>query len=198
MAYTSDRLNAGEQILINTHHHWQVLVVPGFAGAIGLAVAAFAFIADGRLAFAGAIAAAAAVAWCAWHVVAYKRTFFVVTDRRVIYRHGILTRAGIEIPVDRVANIIFSQSIIERIIRSGDLIIESAGESGQQDFSNIPDPESVQNAIYQAMEAARDGDRPNATSHVSVADEIHKLDALRVAGLLTDDEFANAKTRLLT
>ena len=56
---------------------------------------------------------------------------------------------------------------------------------------------SVQVAIRKARQA--NGTTPSAPrpSPVSVADELAKLAHLRDAGILTDDEFANAKARLL-
>ena len=58
----------------------------------------------------------------------------------------------------------FRQSILERMVGSGDLVIESAGEIGRQDFSNVRKPSAVQNEIYKQMEANenRKFDRVNA------------------------------------
>ena len=88
----------------------------------------------------------------------------MITTDRLIYRHGVLSKHGIEIPLDRVNTVFFSQSILERMVGSGDLVIESAGEIGRQDFSNVRKPSAVQNEIYKQMEANenRKFDRVNA------------------------------------
>ena len=92
----------------------------------------------------------------AWFGIIYARwitTNFVVTTDRLIYRHGVLSKHGIEIPLERVNTVFFSQSILERIVGSGDLVIESAGEMGRQNFSNVRKPSAVQNEIYRQMES---------------------------------------------
>ena len=77
----------------------------------------------------------------------------MITTDRLIYRHGVLSKHGIEIPLERVNTVFFSQSILERMVGSGDLVIESAGELGRQDFSNVRKPSAVQNEIHKQMEA---------------------------------------------
>ncbi len=79
-------------------------------------------------------------------------TNFVITSDRVIYRSGIIAKNGIEIPLERVNNVWFSQGIFERIIGAGDLLIESGGEDGKQRFTDIREPERVQNLIHAQME----------------------------------------------
>jgi uncharacterized membrane protein YdbT with pleckstrin-like domain len=78
----------------------------------------------------------------------------VLTNQRVIFRAGVIARTGIEIPLYRVNNINFHQSIFERMIGAGDLLIESGGEDGLQVFDNVRDPEQVQSFIQRAMHNA--------------------------------------------
>ena len=95
------------------------------------------------------------IVWAAWLVLKYFQwtmTYFVVTSRRVIYRTGVLSKRGVEIPLERVNNINFHQRIIDRIIGAGDLDIESAGKDGQSHFDFIRHPDGVQHEIYRQME----------------------------------------------
>ena len=78
----------------------------------------------------------------------------MLTSQRVIFRAGVIARTGIEIPLDRVNNINFHQSIFERMIGAGDLLIESGGEDGLSVFDNIRDPEQVQSFIQRAVHNA--------------------------------------------
>ena len=105
----------------------------------------------------------------------------------------------------------FRQSIFERIVGSGDLVIESAGEMGRQAFSNVRHPSAVQNEIYRQIESNenRKFDRVGASAAagtamaddhddaVSIPAQIRELDELRRQGLLTDAEFAAKKQQLL-
>ena len=95
------------------------------------------------------------LAWAAWLVLKYFQwvmTYFVVTSRRVIYRTGVLSKKGVEIPLERINNINFHQRIIDRIIGAGDLDIESAGKDGQSHFDFVRHPDGVQHEIYRQME----------------------------------------------
>jgi uncharacterized membrane protein YdbT with pleckstrin-like domain len=157
--------------------------------------------------------------WAAWlgnQYLQWLRTFFVVTDQRVLYRAGVLGRHGVEIPLDRIANINYHQSIWERVIGAGDLDIESAGEEGDAHFQNVRHPDDVQNEIYRQMEAvvhrtARAGadaigeavvramhDRGETPAEsADVARKIEQLARLRDEGLITVDEFERRKNHLL-
>lgn len=150
--------------------------------------------------------------WLAFKYLQWLRTYFVITDHRVLYRTGILARHGVEIPLDRIANINFHQSIWERIIGAGDLDIESAGERGDAHFDNVRHPDEVQQEIYREMEghAAWHGatatvgttgtaawGTPTATGGDDVADKVAQLARLRDLGHITQDEFERRKNRLL-
>ena len=159
------------------------------------------------------------LAWAAWlgsHYLQWLRTYFVVTDQRVLYRTGVIGRHGVEIPLDRVTDISYHQGIWERIIGVGDLDIESAGEEGDTHFQNVRHPDDVQNEIYRQMEdAAERRARAGADAigqavaramrdHVGpparggdVAAKIEQLARLRDEGLITGDEFERRKNDLL-
>src|SRR3954452_48773 len=99
-----------------------------------------------------------ALIWLAMRYGKWATTTFVVTTQRLIYRSGVLAKHGREIPLDRLNDISFHQTVFERMIGAGDLMIESAGERGQQTFNGIPHPNRVQNEIYRQVEASKDRD----------------------------------------
>ncbi|NBP51021.1 MAG: PH domain-containing protein, partial [Actinobacteria bacterium] len=168
MAYSRRNLNEGEEVVIDLHPHWWDFVPPAsslLAGA-ALSVASERIVAvepaDGaERGFMDLVEWSASRAswllvlvcaiWLAWRVVQWSLTHFVVTTHRVIYREGVIARTGIEIPIGRVNNVNFHQSAFERIVGAGDLLIESGGEDGQSRFSNIRDPENVQNLIQRTI-----------------------------------------------
>jgi uncharacterized membrane protein YdbT with pleckstrin-like domain len=134
----------------------------------------------------------------------------VVTTDRVIYRSGVLSKSGIQIPLERINNVNFHQRIYERLFGAGDLLIESAGTSGQSRFSDVNHPDHVQNVINQAMEgndnkgwqqvasaAAQVADAANGQPGVSVAQELTALEGLRDRGTISADEFERQKAKLL-
>jgi uncharacterized membrane protein YdbT with pleckstrin-like domain len=127
---------------------------------------------------------------------------FVVTSDRIVVRNGVLSKSGLEIPLDRVMNISYHQALWERILGTGDLVVESAGESGHQFFSDVAGPSEVQNLIYRQVDAHRDRAEDGLRSGgggggQSIPEQIEKLDELRQRGILTQEEFDTKKQELL-
>jgi len=130
-------------------------------------------------------------------VIKWRTTYFVVTSHRLIYREGVVARNGVEIPLDRLNNVNFNQSIVERLLGVGDVLIESAGRDGQQTFTDISQPEKVQNIIDQAIQNLATGNTGVVSAFAGVASELERLEALRDRGTLTEAEFREQKRRLL-
>jgi uncharacterized membrane protein YdbT with pleckstrin-like domain len=132
---------------------------------------------------------------------------FVVTTDRLVLRSGVVSKRGIEIPLERVNTVFFSQRLRERLLRYGDLVVESAGERGRQVISDVPHPERVQSVIHGAMEdeedargGGRHADRTTAAGPAdreSVLDQIDRLDQLRQRGVISQAEFETKKAQLL-
>src|SRR5215213_2190779 len=66
-----------------------------------------------------------ALGWLALTYLKWTTTNFVVTTDRLIYRSGVVAKHGKEIPLERINDITFHQSVFERLIGAGDLMIES-------------------------------------------------------------------------
>jgi uncharacterized membrane protein YdbT with pleckstrin-like domain len=147
-------LNEGEDVVLDLHPHWEFFVrsAAALVAAIVIGVVVLTRDLPGWVdALVGALVLAALI-WFGLVYAKWATTNFVVTTDRLIYRHGVLSKHGIEIPLERVNTVFFSQSILERMLGSGDLVIESAGEMGRQNFSNVRKPSAVQNEIYRQME----------------------------------------------
>ena len=143
--------------------------------------------------------------WLVQRFAKWKTTNFVITSDRVIFRQGLIAKSGIEIPLGRVNNVNFNQSVFERLIGAGDLLIESGGEDGQQRFSDIRNPQAVQNLLHAQVEAKanRGGNgggafaAPPPPPAVDVAGQLEKLEGLLQRGSLSQEEFDAQKARLL-
>ena len=219
MPYPKHLINEGEAVALDLRPHWWFFskhILTGIPLVILLVVATRIndeTVHDVVLYVVGGLA----VLWAIWLLVKFlewSRTFFVVTDQRVIFRTGILTRHGVEIPLERVNNINFHQGIWERIIGAGDLEIQSAGEEGTSQFSNVRHPDGVQQEIYRQMEvdAKRDAGRGASEIGKAVADamgkggggggddipaQIEALARLRDNGTISAEEFEKKKADLL-
>jgi uncharacterized membrane protein YdbT with pleckstrin-like domain len=216
MAFPRKLLNDHEEIILDLRPHWMYFIEPIFV-VIGLVVAAIlvvAIIPDGVISSAlGWIVTAGFVIWLVWTVyrlVTWNSINFVVTTDRVIYRSGVLSKSGIQIPLERINNVNFHQRLYERLFGAGDLLIESAGTSGQSRFSDVNHPDHIQNVIYKAMEgnenkgwqqvasaAAQVADAASGQPAVSVAQELTALEGLRDRGTISAEEFERQKAKLL-
>ena len=89
-----------------------------------------------------------------WPFLKWLTTSYIVTDRRIITRVGVVARTGRDMPISRVNDVTFSHSgLLERILRCGTLVVESAGERGQLVLRDVPHVEEVQRDVYKLAEA---------------------------------------------
>jgi membrane protein YdbS with pleckstrin-like domain len=95
--------------------------------------------------------------WLVYPILKWYFTHFILTDRRLILSWGILNKKSKIIPLDQINDISSSQNLFERIFRYGDVVIESAGEFGQQPFTNIGDPTKTRTLILQQRRISADG-----------------------------------------
>ena len=207
MGFPRELLSDDEEIVVDMHPHWWMLVPLSVLLAVvvigGLAVlfAAGSGILWLIVRVIVAVVVIGTLAVFAARYAKWSTTEFVVTTERVISRKGVLAKNGIEIPLDRINTVFFEQKPFERLLGSGDLGIESAGEGGRQTFGNIRKPNMVQAEIYAQKEGYEERRlrRMSAAGSppVSVADEIAKLDVLRQQGVLTEAEFQAKKINLL-
>jgi uncharacterized membrane protein YdbT with pleckstrin-like domain len=176
-------------------------------GAILLGVIALTQAGDDGVGKVIKIVCALLVLFClGWFGIRYAKwsnTNFVVTNDRVIHRVGVISKHGIEIPLERINTVFFNQSIFERLLGAGDLGIESAGERGAETFEDVRKPAIVQNEIYRQMESNSNrmyGGRQQAATQeagLSIPEQIEKLDELRKRGVISEQEFAAKKAELL-
>jgi uncharacterized membrane protein YdbT with pleckstrin-like domain len=196
MAYPRRLLSPGEEVVREFRPHWQFVVLPIVFFLLAVVAIVVAFVQLEGAARWVLVLGALAV----WIILSVKRiadwltTQYVITNERVVYRAGVFSRSGIEIPLESVTNVAFNQSLVERFIRAGDLVIESAGETGQSRYADIPDPEGLQSLIYQQREARTVSLKRGGSS---LSEELSGLQALRERGVLTDEEFEAQKRRLL-
>lgn len=197
-------LNDDEEVVVDLHPHWWFFAQPlgALVVALGIGIAVLLKVDVGVVQAAAGILVVLALLWFLVSYAQWATTNFVITSDRIIYRHGVLAKKGIEIPLERVNTVFFSQTIFERMLGSGDLVIESAGEKGSEAFSNVRKPSAIQNEIYRQMEANenRKFDRIGARSGAagaSIPEQIAQLDDLRKRGVLSDAEFEAKKADLL-
>lgn len=165
-------LGDDETVVMALRPHWKELVRPTVVLLLTCFLAAFvaAKVPDGgaqpALRIAVLVVAVLVLArWSVWPFLRWLTTAYVVTDRRIITRVGIVARHGRDMPLSRVNDVSFDHSgVLERLLGCGTLVVESAGERGQLVLRDVPHVEEVQRDVYRLSEAdeerrrRRDGD----------------------------------------
>jgi uncharacterized membrane protein YdbT with pleckstrin-like domain len=201
-------LTSDEEIVLDTRPHWIALVGPVAITVLLIAGVVAALVSihgsgGGKGILRWIVVIVALVVFIAYPVrrfVQWATSHFVVTNERLIHRSGLLAKRSMEVPLNRINDVRFQQSVLERIIGAGDLIVESAGERGQEVFDDVRHPEEVQKVIYERAEAYQGrftGAASSVAAEPSVAEELRRLADLRDRGAITDAEFQAQKARLL-
>ncbi|BBZ62039.1 PH domain-containing protein [Mycolicibacterium monacense] len=158
MGYPDNVLARDEQVVLHRHPHWKRLI--GAVLVLLFTSAAAAFVAGYVNTLAWDATAKnviflviggiwlVLVGWLTvWPFLNWWTTHFVITDRRVMFRHGLVTRAGIDIPLARINSVEFRHGLLDRILRTGTLVIESAAQDPLE-FHDIPRVEQVHSLLY--------------------------------------------------
>ncbi|WP_296667665.1 PH domain-containing protein [Demequina sp.] len=174
MAYPRNLLAPGERIIIDSNPHWKALLGPILVAlvSIGAVIAVWvwtgsASMSDGARTtigiVVGVLATVVVVWWAVSPFIRWASTHFVVTDRRVIYRSGVFTKNGIDIPIARINTVQFRHGLIDRMFRAGTLSIESASDD-PLDFDDIPDVENVYARLHEQIMEHIDGESGRRSS----------------------------------
>lgn len=214
MAFPKHLLNQHEELILDLQPHWIFLAPSALLLAAAVVAGLLVQFAWHSHATAHTVVASifgilvlVALARFGWRYLHWARTNFVLTSDRIVTRRGVFTKAGVEIPLERVNTVIFHQTFLERLVGAGDIGIDSAGARGEESFSDIRKPSIVQKEIYvqmEANEARRQGlgrVAPGADATTpqpsSIPQQIDQLSELHQRGVLSDAEFAQKKAELL-
>lgn len=148
MSYIDAVLQPGERVIHRGRLHWIV----HWHGLALLVLAVLLVLVPAHdqtrtaLRWAAALSALAALAFLA--KAAYERwiTEIAVTDRRVIYKRGLVRRVTAEMHVDKVESVGVNQSILGRILDYGTVDMHGTG-GGIEDLRSVADPIAFRNAI---------------------------------------------------
>ena len=162
--YPDKLLAEDEEVVRHLHPHWLTLFWPvvWFFVVVGGASFGMAVIPVGRQQgvvrmLILAVALVLLLTLVLVPALRWRTTHYVVTTHRLLFREGILSRRGRDIGLSRITDVSYSQTLWERVVNSGSLTIESAGESGATVLKHIPDSDGVQQLLQHMIE--EDADR---------------------------------------
>ncbi len=202
MAYPRRLLTDGEEVVREFRPHWRLLVIPVFWAllGIGIVIATWTYAPEVDILdwVVTGLVVVASMRYVFYPFISWWFTSYVLTNERLIRRSGILSRAGLEIPLENINDVRFSQSILERVLRSGDVLVESAGEKGQSRFADIPEPEEFHSLVYKVREVrTRDLARGGTPERTDGMSKLERLGQLLKDGLITQEDYDAKKQGLL-
>lgn len=175
VGYPDNVLAEDEQVVLHRHPHWKRLIFPVLVFILASGLAAFVAALVERSNWENQTAKnvifiVIAAIWLViigwltlWPFFTWMTTHFVITDRRVMYRQGVLTRTGIDIPLARVNSVEFRHGLLDRILRTGTLIIESASQDPLE-YYDIPRVEEVHSLLYHEVFDTLGGEESDSRS----------------------------------
>lgn len=104
--------------------------------------------------YLGAIIFAGAVISILIAIVQWACTTLTIEGSYIVYAKGVLSRTVAKVPVQEIASIDLRQTLFQRILNTGDLVIDMRGASLLR-MKLLDDPIGIQNAVL----AMRHGDR---------------------------------------
>ncbi|MGH9064454.1 MAG: PH domain-containing protein [Acidimicrobiales bacterium] len=201
MPFPTRLLDEEEDVVADLRPHWSLLSRPLLLtlAVVGGAIAAFAVPAVPALVLEALLAAlAASLLWLAARYARWATTSFVVTTERLVLRRGIFGRHGREILLSRVNDLAFDQSLWQRLLGCGTIVVESGGEHGQEVVPRVPRPAAVQRLVGAEIERSRRAGLPGAGGRpLSIPEQIEKLDELCRRGIISRAELDTKRAQLL-
>ncbi len=137
-----------------------------------------------------------------WHNEQY-----IITNRRVVQVEGVINKHVIDSSLEKVNDVVLSQSVLGRLLNYGNIEILTGSEIGVNLLERIHAPVYFKTAMLNAKERMGQLDAFDSRARVvtseaptsgDVPELIGELDELRQKGVITQEEFESKKRELLS
>jgi uncharacterized membrane protein YdbT with pleckstrin-like domain len=162
--YPDKLLADDEEVVVHLHPHWTTLFWPvvWFLVVVGAGSYTAALVPVGRQqgVLRMALLAVAVVVLAVLvgrPVLRWRTTHHVVTTHRLLVRSGVLSRCGRDVPLSRITDVSSRQTLGQRLLGSGTLSVESAGDGGPVVLDRVPAIGEVQRVLTELIEEDADG-----------------------------------------
>jgi len=206
-SYIESLLGEHEKIVLVTRQHWFMLARAIFVEIITILIIFAASIAA-SIAFPLFAVLIAAIGFVIFlipiltmtvDILNWSHRQYIITNRRVIQISGIFNKNVIDSNLEKVNDVKMNQTAMGRLFGYGDIEILTASELGVNLFKRIDEPIRFKTAMMNAKESIDRGIPSEEVSMpASIPDLISRLDNLRKQGILTEEEFQQKKSELLS
>ena len=141
MSYIQNNLQAGEEIKYKADIHWYIFVYPAILLLLG---AFFSSAQTGFIYYIGLLLLLLGLFQLIKRVL-LKMAEYVVTNKKVILKSGILSRDALELILSKCEGLRINQSVMGRILGFGSIVVTTGGATNQ--FNFIANPMKFRNEI---------------------------------------------------
>ena len=206
--YVESLMGANEKVLVAERQHWFVwvprlifcLILIAVISAISVLAAPF----TGGIGILGLVLNIIPV-WMFLRVfLDWINETYIVTTRRIVQTEGVINKSVIDSSLEKINDVVLSQSILGRIMDFGNLEILTSSDIGLNKLDRIQSPVKFKIAMLNAKEAMRDtGEFDESGKSVTqrqqdIPELITELDELRKKGLITEAEFQEKRAKLMS
>jgi membrane protein YdbS with pleckstrin-like domain len=211
MGYAERNLVPGETIVYRARYHWTIYRVALVLFGLALLLSAASIYAHRTSADSGVAGPVAylALGFTAVAVIGFLVRWirasadeFVVTERRVLRKVGLMARDIEQAPLEKIQDISVDQTFSGRVLGYGTVTLETASERGSMTFPRIARPQAFKNALWaqaSAPASSRPGVSPAALPPAAAParERLAELDGLRQQGLVTEEEYAAKRREII-
>ena len=162
MAFPDDVLTDSEEVVLHLRPHARATVLPTVVllAALGVVIMAWVMLPPTTGGLIGVLLVAAIMAFVAvtrglWPLLVRRCTHWVFTDERILLQDGVVARERRDLPLNRVNDHAVRQSLLDRVLGSGTLTIDSIGDQAVV-LPAVPRAHQVQTTLYQLIETDRE------------------------------------------
>ena len=202
-------LQKNENVLLITRTSWITLILPALIALVGLVIAYFIDFFGWGLAVSLPLLLYFLYKYFEWRV-----NIWAVTNYRVIDETGLLSHYAKESPLEKINNVSYDQTLFGRIFDFGHVEIQTAAEIGSTDYRNVHGPKMLKDtitlaqadfktlqltsqAVHMANAIGLHKSNTSSSGSSGLASELEKLFELKQKGILSEEEYNKAKSRIL-
>ncbi|ADE14897.1 membrane-flanked domain protein [Nitrosococcus halophilus Nc 4] len=82
-----------------------------------------------------------------WMYIKTKMDKLTIKEDEIIWVHGLLNKSYTEINMNSVRTVKVNQSLLQRMLNAGDVVIFTAGDNPEVSIQGLPEPDNIRNYI---------------------------------------------------
>ena len=196
MSFTKEQLLPGEKLIVLARQHLLALFWPSLLNIFALILLVWLSIYFKKVWFL--VFYFVPLAYFLWEFMVWRSREYILTDHRVVIQEGVFSISSFDAPLDKINNVFHRQSLMGRLLKYGEVGLETASEQGTTVFSFLSHPLDFKNSIVHQRELCRsDSGSIGAVPQPSIPRLLEELASLRDRSIISEAEFQEKKRILL-